>query len=106
MKRVARTWAFINPLLFNFFFALSNFHSACQAIFGLVSSGKHVNKVRRGRRKRRKRRKRTRNSAREGVNPIIRTGSPLTAQHLAERCRVIVRKAEFGGLAGLCIPVA
>ena len=45
MKRLARTWAFKNPLLFNFFSALSNFHSARQAIFGLVSSGKHVNKV-------------------------------------------------------------
>ena len=108
MKRVARTWAFINPLLFNFFSALSNFHSACRAIFELVSSGKHVNKVRRkrNRKRRRKRRKRKRSSAQEVVNPIIRTGSPLTAQHLAKRCRVIVRKAEFGGLAGLCIPVA
>ena len=49
VKRVARTWAFINPPLFNFSSAVSIFHSACQAIFELVSSGKHVNKVLGGR---------------------------------------------------------
>ena len=79
MKRVARTWwAFINPLVFNFFSALSNFHSACWAIFGLVSSGKHVNKVlggrgdrgergKKGYRKRRRKRRKERGTVRERV---------------------------------------